>query len=77
IAPHHRKFKKFSLAKVFVQKLGLRSNIEWREFCKTGKRPVDIPSNPEKAYPHQWRGWPDFLGTATRKKTTKRRKKKQ
>jgi superfamily II DNA or RNA helicase len=73
IAPHQRKFRTFDQAKMFVQALGLHSNKQWREFCRTGKRPADMPSNPEKTYTEDWRGWPDFLGTAKRKPAKKRR----
>ena len=45
--------------------LGLTGFKDWHEYSKSGKRPLDIPSNPNKIYSRtgEWTGWPDFLGT--------------
>ena len=44
-------------------KLNLKSNKEWRQYCKSGKKPVDIPSNPDATYKNQgWINWADWLG---------------
>ena len=51
----------FYEAKEIVKKYNLKTNREWREFCKSGKRPYNIPSNPDKVY-EEWNGWSDFLG---------------
>jgi hypothetical protein len=38
--------------------------LEWRQYCKSGERPDDIPSNPNSAYKDVgWAGWNDWLGT--------------
>ena len=69
IAPHQRTYASFQEARSFAQKLNLGSNNDWRKFCKGElqsniKRPLNIPSNPDKAYADKgWRGWQDFLGT--------------
>ncbi|MFL6359674.1 MAG: integrase repeat-containing protein [Nitrososphaeraceae archaeon] len=62
IANQKRKYRPFSNAKQYVQTLGLKSNDEWREYCKTGKKPSDIPTNPDKVYENEWIGWGDWLG---------------
>ena len=44
--------------------LGLKSETEWRDYCKSGKKPADIPANPHKAYAEAgWTSWGDWLGT--------------
>ena len=30
--------------------LGLKSETEWRAYCKSGKKPDDIPANPNQTY---------------------------
>jgi hypothetical protein len=51
-------------AGLFVRGLGLKSATEWREYCQSGGRPADIPSNPHKVYTETgWTSWGDWLGT--------------
>ena len=58
---HHRAFKK---ARAWVRKLGLKSHTEWLRYCKSGKKPIDIPSTPDAVYAHDgWAGYGDWLGT--------------
>ena len=33
-----------------MRSLGLKSHIEWVDYCKSRKKPADIPSNPNKTY---------------------------
>ena len=63
IANRKRKFRDFEPAVEYIRALGLRESKEHREWSKSGKRPVDIPSNPYKVYKDQWRGWGYYLGT--------------
>jgi superfamily II DNA or RNA helicase len=49
-------------AREWARGLGINSN-DWREFCKTDAKPVDIPADPSIAYRKEWNGWPDFLNT--------------
>jgi hypothetical protein len=61
---HH--YRSFAAARTFSRSLGLKSNGEWRAWCKSGKRPNDIPTNPGRVaqYKEQgWTGWGDWLGT--------------
>ena len=43
----------------------LKTISEWRQYCKSGKKPKDIPSNVDAtiAYKEEWKGWGDWLGT--------------
>lgn len=59
------KFRPFAEAREFVRKLGLKSQKEWQEYLKSGKKPEDIPNYPNdtSAYRGYWKGWGDWLGT--------------
>ena len=48
----------------FVRPLGLKNAKEWQAYCASGKRPANVPSNPQKIYAGKgWKGWIDWLGT--------------
>ena len=52
-------------ARVYVRSLKLKSISEWMKYCKSDRKPTNIPSNPDKKY--KGRGWisfDDWLGTA-------------
>jgi hypothetical protein len=56
----------FNEARGFVHGLALKSATKWREFCRSGKKPADIPANPARTYRGKgWQGWGDWLGTGT------------
>ena len=53
----------FEEARDFARRLGLKSKDKWREWSKSGERPLDIPSEPHRVYKDEgWNGWGDFLG---------------
>jgi hypothetical protein len=56
-------FLPFQEAREFVRSLKLQSVEEWRNYCKSGKKPDNIPRRPESTYKDQWKGNPDWLGT--------------
>ena len=57
-------WRKFEELAHFVRGLGLKSADEWRDYCKSGKKPADIPTNPNQIYAEAgWAGWGDWLGT--------------
>jgi hypothetical protein len=58
-------WRPFEEARAFVRSLGLRSEREWRAYCKSGTKPDDIPSNPNAVYEGEWLGLGDWLGTGT------------
>jgi hypothetical protein len=51
-------------AKSFVQNENLRSQKDWKVWCKT-KRPKNIPSHPYVVYKGKWTTWGDWFGTGT------------
>ena len=54
--------RSFNAAREFVRSLGLKNTGEWREYCTSGKKPDDIPTNPAESYKKQWKGMSNFLG---------------
>jgi hypothetical protein len=57
-------YRPFKKARDFVRRLGLRSRTEWLRYCRSAKRPADIPSRPERTYGNDgWAGIGDWLGT--------------
>lgn len=53
-------FLSFEKARAFVRNLGLTN---WTDYCKSGKRPRRIPSNPSRVYKGKgWINWSDWLG---------------
>ena len=56
----------FKEARKFVRELGLKSDHEWKQYCKSGNKPEYIPTNPDKFYKNAgWKSLPDWLGTGT------------
>jgi superfamily II DNA or RNA helicase len=56
-------FLSYTQAREFVRSLKLKSHIDWKKYCKSGKKPADIPSNPERTYKDNgWVGIGDWLG---------------
>ena len=54
----------FKKAREFVRSLGLNSTKEWAEYCNSGKKPVEIPTNVSRVYKNEgWIGMPDWIGT--------------
>jgi len=49
-------------AREWARGLDINSS-EWRDFCKTDEKPIDIPADPPRAYSKEWTDWRDFLGT--------------
>jgi len=49
------KFLPFEDAKQNVLELNLKSNSEWRMYCKSGQKPHNIPVNPDRTYKEK--GW--------------------
>ena len=65
IAPQNKKFKTFRNARKFVHSLNLKSYYDWLDYCKSNKKPHDIPSVPRQYYTKEWKGFGDWLGTYT------------
>jgi len=50
-------------ARKFVHSLKLKSRPEWELYCKSGKKPNDIPTAVPLVFKKQWKGWGDWLGS--------------
>jgi hypothetical protein len=65
-------FRPFIEAQEYAQSLNLKNRAEWEAHCKEnlkrlGRKPEDIPSQPNTVFREQWQGWGDWLGTNHRK----------
>jgi hypothetical protein len=47
-------WRSFKEAREFARKLNLKNTTEWKEYCKSGSKPDDIPVNPWKVY-KEWK----------------------
>ena len=57
-------FLSFEDAREFARKTGITTSKEWGLYAASGKRPAEIPSNPQGTYKDEgWKGWVDWLGT--------------
>ena len=57
------KFQSFKNAREYVRSLQLKNEREWISYCKSNKKPSDIPSVPRRQYTKEWKGLGDWLGT--------------
>jgi hypothetical protein len=59
-------WRSFSEARSFARELQLNSVADWNAYCKSGKKPTDIPAYPQDIYAQRgWSGYGDWLGTGT------------
>ena len=64
ISDHKKIFRDFNLSKKFVKKLNLKNTTQQNAYCKSGNKPDDIPTNPQKIYKNNgWVDFADFLGS--------------
>jgi superfamily II DNA or RNA helicase len=64
VAHSKRQFRPFKKARAFVRRLGLKSQDEWGNYCRSGKKPNDIPVHPNRTYAEDgWFSWGDWFGT--------------
>ena len=58
------KFLPFQTALLYARSLKLKTMREWQALSKSGARPANIPSSPDKYYAHDgWQGFGHWLGT--------------
>jgi superfamily II DNA or RNA helicase len=62
IATHKIKYRPFKEARSFVRLLKFKTLKEWDEYCKSGKKPDDIPTFPRRPYKNDWISSGDWLG---------------
>ena len=68
IADQNKMYLDFEKAKLLVYKLNLKSEKEWRAFCKTDKLDTLLPKTPSQVYKNKgWSGFGDWLGTGNKK----------
>eukprot|EP00959_Pyramimonas_sp_CCMP1952_P410073 8594597-Pyramimonas_sp.AAC.1 len=48
--PPSNVFLPFEESRSFARALGLGSKREWREWCASGARPLNVPSAPDRTY---------------------------
>jgi hypothetical protein len=58
-------FTSFRVAREFARALHLKGTKEWNDYCRSGKKPDDIPTGPAKVYKNEFKGMGDWLGTGT------------
>jgi hypothetical protein len=63
IAPQDKIYRSFEEARKYVHTLGLGNRDEWNAYCKSNKKPEDIPASPAKTYKSEWKGCGDWPGT--------------
>ena len=64
VAPKDKQFLPFKKALLHARSLKMKGKNEWKAWCKTGARPANIPSNPQRTYKHEgWQGYGHWLGT--------------
>jgi hypothetical protein len=62
VATRLRQYRSFKKARAFVRSLGLKSGTEWGRYCKSDKKPADIPADPNQTYGAiGWAGMSDWL----------------
>ena len=66
-----KKWMSFAEAQAVVQKAGIKTQAEFREWSKAGNRPAHFPSDPRRIYKKDWVSWYHFLGTEKCKKAFK------
>jgi hypothetical protein len=66
IANQNKKYRPFEEARKYVHGLGLRDVAEWKYYCKTDKKPENIPASANQVYKDSgWISFGDWLGTGT------------
>ena len=66
VKPGDVQSRSFEEARKFATSLKLKGGKEWQAHCKSGDKPDDIPSHPDRTYKNKgWTNWGDFLGSGT------------
>ena len=68
---HTRAHLPFNEALLYARSLKLKTQKEWMAWSKSGSRPLNLPSAPDRAYKHKgWQGLQHWLGTKKTPGTT-------
>jgi len=60
VTPFRKDFLSYKEAQKIVQKAGIKTQTEYRNWKE---RPNNIPSTPDRTYKNEWNSWGEFLGT--------------
>jgi superfamily II DNA or RNA helicase len=63
VATREMVYRPFKDARKFARSLGLTTQVQWFDYCKSSKKPDDIPTSPRGTYKDQFTGFGDWLGT--------------
>ncbi|MDH3203338.1 MAG: hypothetical protein OEL81_01505 [Nitrosopumilus sp.] len=61
IANQKKIYLEFTKAKQFVHSLNFKNKYQWDAFCKSNKKPDNIPADPRR-YKSEFKSWGDWLG---------------
>jgi len=62
ISNSKKEFLNLQEIKDYFKKNNIESSVQWKKYCKDGKKPNNIPSGIEQYFKTEWKGWADFLG---------------
>jgi superfamily II DNA or RNA helicase len=63
VASQLKEYRSFEEAREFARSLSLKNGSEWLLYCRSGKKPDDIPTFPRQTYKDMgWKGTGDWLG---------------
>jgi hypothetical protein len=66
ISTKQREYLDFESARKYVRLLKLKNTDEWRNYCKSILRPLEIPSNPHTIYKNNgWKSLGDWIGSGS------------
>jgi len=61
-----KEYRSFKKAREFAQSLSLKNQKEWNNFCKSGNKPDDIPTDVYHVFKNKgWISWGDWLATGS------------
>ena len=63
VSTRNRTYRPFAAARAYVRALGLKNQRDWAQYCKSGRKPADIPRSPRTVYASSFVSWGDWLGT--------------
>jgi len=64
VATFNKAYRSFEEARKLAHELGFRNQAEWQQWAKSGERPIDIPTTPQRVYKNKgWISFGDWLGT--------------
>lgn len=66
ISTKQREYLDFESARKYVRLLKLKNTDEWRNYCKSILRPLEIPTNPQTIYKNNgWKSLGDWIGSGS------------